>query len=134
MFYLLTKYADLLDEATFQGKLFNIGEYPGVVHSQQSSDIVHGEVYVLKNPEIVLEKLDDYEECSDQYPEPTEFMRKKTNVKLKSGQNMNVWIYVYNRSTSGLEQVESGDYLNFLKNTHECSLSIAILNHLYRFG
>jgi gamma-glutamylcyclotransferase (GGCT)/AIG2-like uncharacterized protein YtfP len=110
MYHLLARYAEFVDEATYQGKLYKIDYYPGVIPSNNHKDHVYGEVYKLLNPEIVLPRLDEYEECAPTFPEPTEYVRKKEKVTLKSGQIIWVWIYIYNRSTENFQRIASGDF------------------------
>jgi gamma-glutamylcyclotransferase (GGCT)/AIG2-like uncharacterized protein YtfP len=111
MFHLLARFADFVDCATYQGKLYIIEDYPGVIPSEYSLDIVHGEVYKLRNQNMVLPLLDKYEECGSDFPEPTEYIRKIQPVRLRKGEIISAWIYIYNRSTDMLNEVPSGDFL-----------------------
>lgn len=111
MYHLLARYAEVVDEAIYQGKLYKVDYYPGVVPSENPSDIVHGEVYRLNRPEVVLPRLDEYEECGPGFPEPTEFIRRKESLVLKKGNEVLAWIYIYNHPTDDLELIESGDLL-----------------------
>lgn len=108
----LDDHAEFVGEATFQGKLYMIEWYPGVVESSHPGDIVYGEVYKIKNEAIVLAKLDQYEGCSPNDPKPHEFERKEKNVRLKNGKEIAAWIYIYVFPVSGKEQIHSGDFVN----------------------
>jgi gamma-glutamylcyclotransferase (GGCT)/AIG2-like uncharacterized protein YtfP len=105
-------YADFKGLATFQGKLFTIDYYPGVIPSNDCNDVVQGEVYRLRRPEFVLSQLDHYEECGPSFNEPTEYVRKIHSVHLSNGDTISAWIYIYNWPTDKLERIESGDFLN----------------------
>lgn len=113
--------AEYLGEAYFQGRLFNVQAYPGLIESPLPEDRVLGEIYRLparKASEIdVLELLDDYEECSASFPEPHEYKRVQAFVTQVDGQTMLAWIYLYTRDVSNLQHIESGDYLAFLEKT-----------------
>ena len=85
--------------------------YPGAVPSHKRSDIVIGQVFRLKNPESLLTKLDEYEECSPKFQQPTEYIRQMRPVRLMGDKVVQAWIYIYNRPTGGLEQLGSGDFL-----------------------
>ncbi len=111
MIRLLTLYGECVGDAAFQGKLYKIGRYPGVVPSDDPSDLVRGEVYRLRAPGLVLLSLDQYEECGPDSPEPTEFVRRMEAVRLGSGETIRAWVYLYNRPTEGLERVPGGDFL-----------------------
>lgn len=113
MFHLLARHAVFVGDSTFQGKLFRVDYYPGVVASENPNDVVHGEVYKLIASDIVLARLDDYEECGPGYPEPHEYIRRKQNVTLNGeGSVIPAWIYLYNRPIAGLELIPSGDFYN----------------------
>ncbi len=116
MYHFLTQFADFVDEATFQGRLYLVDYYPGVVTSKNPHDIVRGEVYRLQEPGFVLSQLDKYEECGPGFPEPTEYIRCKENVVLQRGDKVEAWVYIYNRPTQGLHRIESGDFFRMQKN------------------
>ena len=58
MHRLLARHGDLIGDATYQGRLYRIGYYPGGVPSDDPVDVVRGEVYRLRNPNPVLRRLD----------------------------------------------------------------------------
>lgn len=113
MYRLLARYADFVAEGTFQGRLYKIDYYPGVVPSDDPNEQVHGEVYVVRQPEIVFPKLDQYEECGPGFPDPTEYVRRRETVRLQNGSACQAWVYVYNRPTNKLERIPSGDFLSY---------------------
>lgn len=112
MYHLLARFGDFVGDATFQGQLYLMDYYPGVVPSTRSEDKVFGEVYRLADPTSVLSRLDAYEECGTRFPQPTEYVRRMERVCLQSGESIEAWIYIYNRSTTGLQRIESGDFLS----------------------
>jgi gamma-glutamylcyclotransferase (GGCT)/AIG2-like uncharacterized protein YtfP len=111
MFRVLARYSELVGEATYQGQLFKVDYYPGAIPSDNPKNTVHGQVYRLHRPQRVLEILDRFEECGPQFPQPTEYVRKKQTVRLNNGDPIVAWVYVYNRPTAGLEPIESGDFV-----------------------
>ena len=58
LFSILDRFSDFVSEATYQGRLYRISHYPGVVPSDDPADRVQGEVYCLRNPFLVLSRLD----------------------------------------------------------------------------
>lgn len=112
MYHLLARNAKFVGDATYQGKLYMIDYYPGVVPSNNPHDAVHGEIYELTNPSNVLARLDTYEECGVGFAEPTEYIRRKDNIRLNDGRVISAWIYIFNRSTEKLQYIESGDFFN----------------------
>ncbi len=117
MFRLLANNGEFVDDATCKGKLYLVAStYPGMVESEDPCDIVHGEVYQLKSPDKLLSTFDDYEECGPNFRQPTEYIRRKMQVTLKSGKEVAAWVYIFNRKTEGLELIESGDFLQYHAN------------------
>jgi gamma-glutamylcyclotransferase (GGCT)/AIG2-like uncharacterized protein YtfP len=108
----LAHYANFVGNAVYQGKLYQIDYYPGVIPSDNVHDSVQGEVYKLTDVDTVLLKLDEYEECGHNFPSPTEYIRCEQYVTLKTGERIAAWIYLFNRPTTGLQYIESGDFYN----------------------
>lgn len=106
------KSAEFIGHAAYQGKLYNIGAYPGVVPSNQPSDRVQGEVYRLLMPTLTLQRLDRYEECGAGFPKPAEYVRKIQPVQLMNDEIISAWIYLYNRPVRGRQRLPSGDFMN----------------------
>lgn len=109
----LASYCDFFAEGRLNGKLFEVNGYPGAVESDNPSEIVVGELYLINSREELLSALDEYEECNDDFPQPHEYIRKKLPVYLMDGKVVSAWVYVYNRATDVLEQIEPGDYLQY---------------------
>lgn len=112
---LLKAHSNFVDHATFQGKLFEVKDYPGVIPSKNAEDIVHGEVFELAADAEIFSKLDKYEECGSDSPQPAEYRRERQKVRLPSGQLIFAWIYLYNRNTDQLKRIESGDFSDSCK-------------------
>lgn len=108
----LDDYAELVGRATFQGKLYKIEWYPGVVPSENEDDIVYGEVYKIINKEEVLSKLDHYEGCSPSDSKPHAFVRKEMPVVVNS-EEIIAWIYLFDLPVDDMIQIRSGDYLKY---------------------
>lgn len=108
---LLREAGELLGKATCQGRLYHIGEYPGMIVSPLRKDRVTGEVYRLKNPGRALARLDLYEGCRTGAGNTGEFVRRLHKVSLAGGTSVNAWVYVYNRPVARLRRIASGDYL-----------------------
>jgi gamma-glutamylcyclotransferase (GGCT)/AIG2-like uncharacterized protein YtfP len=111
MHRLLARHGELVGDATYQGRLYRVSYYPGVVPSDDRADVVHGEAYRLRNPHLVLPSLDRYEACGPGFRQPTLYVRLNQEIRLKDGQTLLAWIYVYNRPVNGLKRVPDGDFL-----------------------
>lgn len=108
----LDDYAEFINDATYQGKLYKIDWFPGVVPSDDEDDIVHGEVYKINDKEEVLSKLDRYEGCSPSDPKPRAFVRKEVQVK-SNGDDIIAWIYLFDLPVDDKVRIRSGDYLKY---------------------
>lgn len=98
-----------------QGKLYEINDYPGAVESENQEDKVYGELYRVINSNFVFSQLDEYEECTDKYPLPHEYIRKNLPIYLSNDVIVYAWVYIFNHNISNLTHIKSGDYLNYLK-------------------
>ncbi|EIJ43952.1 hypothetical protein BegalDRAFT_3127 [Beggiatoa alba B18LD] len=112
----ITRYAEFIDTAHFQGKLYEVNGYPCAIYSPLTSEHVFGELYCLHQAEELFLLLDDYEGCSQRFPTPTEYIRQKMPVFSTTGQGVLAWIYLYNWKIHGLQRIYSGNYLHF---THQ---------------
>ena len=110
MYHLLARCAVFVGEATYQGRLYRIDDYPGTVPSDDPTQQVKGEVYSLHEPAKLLSTLDQYEGCDPMATEPTEYVRVKQEVVLGTGQKLPAWVYLYNRPAEGLPVIASGDF------------------------
>ena len=107
----LAAHARFVAMALLQARLYQVSYYPGAVPSNNVANQVLGELYQLLQPEQLLPLLDNYEECGVVFPQPQEYSRELQQVMLENGSCVTAWVYVYNRDTSGLTQIHSGDFL-----------------------
>ncbi|TPQ39313.1 gamma-glutamylcyclotransferase [Bradyrhizobium guangdongense] len=108
---LLSAHADFVGDATCRGRLYLIKHYPGLLLSDASSDIVHGELFRLRTPDELLQEFDMYEACGEGFPEPTEYLRRLIDVTLADGSAGKAWTYIYNWPVADLPRIASGRFL-----------------------
>jgi gamma-glutamylcyclotransferase (GGCT)/AIG2-like uncharacterized protein YtfP len=111
MAQLLSRSADYLGTATCRGRLYLIKHYPGLVLSDDTGDIVFGELYRLRERDALLAEFDMYEACGEGFAEPTEYVRRMLDVTQKGGVAGEAWTYVYNWPVTGLPRIVSGKFL-----------------------
>jgi len=111
MFQLLARHADFVGAASYQGQLYKIDDYPGVVPSKNQTDLVQGEVYQLHDSKLILSQLDDYEECSAGFLQPTEYVRELCEVRLQNDEIIQAWFYRYNRPIDYFRLLPSGSFI-----------------------
>src|ERR1700759_4469676 len=107
---LLSANADFLGPATCRGRLYMVKHYPGLVLSDAAGEIVHGELYRLREGDTMLREFDMYEACGEGFPEPTQYLRKMLTVTL-AGTACEAWTYIYNWPVTKLARIESGRVL-----------------------
>jgi gamma-glutamylcyclotransferase (GGCT)/AIG2-like uncharacterized protein YtfP len=108
---LLARHCTYLANGSMQGSLYEVDGYPGAIASAEPGERVFGELYRIIDREFLLRELDAYEECTQDFPQPHEYVRKKVLVSRESGGPVLAWVYLYNRDVSHLAQIRSGDYL-----------------------
>jgi gamma-glutamylcyclotransferase (GGCT)/AIG2-like uncharacterized protein YtfP len=102
---LLETHAVLVGTGTFQGKLYDLGRYPGVVRSRGNTDRVIGEIYRFSEPQRAFQILDEYE--------GHRFKRERVTVIQENGKSITSWIYLYARSVTRRALIQSGDYVQY---------------------
>src|ERR1700761_9156786 len=108
---LLSANADFLGEASCRGKLYQVKHYPGLILSDDASDVVFGELYRLRAVEDLLREFDMYEACGEGFPEPTQYVRQILPVTLPDDASLAAWPYIYNWPVAALARIESGRFL-----------------------
>jgi gamma-glutamylcyclotransferase (GGCT)/AIG2-like uncharacterized protein YtfP len=107
---LLLKHCRYYGSASLHGLLYEVNGYPGAIASAESGSCVVGELYRIIKGEPLFTLLDDYEECSDGFAKPHEYVRKKLRVTTAAGDTVLAWVYIYNLPVTGLRKILSGDY------------------------
>jgi gamma-glutamylcyclotransferase (GGCT)/AIG2-like uncharacterized protein YtfP len=118
-FAILSQGARYLGPARAQGRMYDLGAYPGIVVSNHSEDHVLGELYSLDPAQAAKtwRALDEYEGCAESDPEPHEYDRKQIRVVGDDGREMNAWAYVLRNVPETAVLIPGGDYLAWRKNT-----------------
>ncbi len=115
----IARYFDLIGEATVQGKIFDMGEYPAAIPVSDGSVIV-GELYIIKNEREfawAICQLDDYEGVHVEAHESPLYRREITQVDMKDS-SVSAWIYWFNGDVTGKPLVASGDMVDYQKAKH----------------
>ena len=107
----LERHGDFVSRGRVPGVLYDLGPYPGAVKKSGTRAYVRGDVYRLRDGDRALQVLDRYEGFDEKKPRGAEFKRSRVVVDLGAGKKVRAWIYLYNRPTTGLPKIRSGDYL-----------------------
>ncbi|MDF1588113.1 MAG: gamma-glutamylcyclotransferase [Gammaproteobacteria bacterium] len=111
----LRQQCDFISTGQLQAQLFEVDGYPGAIISESANDKVIGDVY--RGQHSFLQQLDRYEECSDDFAPPHDYIRQLHSVILTNGDSVSAWVYIFNRDVSNLFHIQSGDYLAFLNSS-----------------
>lgn len=92
------------------GRLYDLGEYPGAVLEQDGGNKVFGKIYELPSDVEILKALDEYEEFFPRKRKQSLFIRKQTSVSRANKKPIKAWVYEYNRDVRFSPIIRSGDY------------------------
>jgi gamma-glutamylcyclotransferase (GGCT)/AIG2-like uncharacterized protein YtfP len=95
-------HAPLEAQVTIDGRLYDLGGYPGFVHGDGE---VIAEVYRVSD--AVLDELDTYEGVDVDDPGTGLYRREIMAVEELDEP---VWVYVFNGSVAGRRRIEGGDW------------------------
>lgn len=92
-----------MGKASMEGKLYDLGPYPGVVAAPGS--YVQGEVYEILDDTRLFAALDLYE--------GDEYRREIVKIETEEGETLRAWVYLYRGAVSERRRIVSGDYAAF---------------------
>jgi gamma-glutamylcyclotransferase (GGCT)/AIG2-like uncharacterized protein YtfP len=96
----LHRNARYLGPATTRGRLYDLGEYPGMRVSRRGHERVVGDVYRITSARI-FRVLDRYE---------ARFVRERCVVRLARGGRKIAWAYRYRHSVASAVRIANGDW------------------------
>lgn len=111
MSHWFSQFSEHYSRAFYNGKLFMIKGYPGVIPSDNPNDRVVGDLCRMVDPALSLRNLDYYEGCGNEFKQPTEYLRTETTITKEDGSSVSAWIYLYNLPVKSYLEIESGDFL-----------------------
>ena len=102
--------ARLLATGWVNGRLYDLGKYPGALESTRDADKVHGEIYLLPRAADAFRVLDSLEGFDPANSGGNLFERKETTVMLAGGRETRAWIYWLPRVRACGRRIASGNY------------------------
>ncbi|MEN0054737.1 MAG: gamma-glutamylcyclotransferase family protein [Mucilaginibacter sp.] len=106
----LQQHCTFLQTGKFRGRLYDMGEYPGAVFSDEGDQYVHGSIYQMDDTENILSFIDDYEGFGANQEQPNLFIRILKGIETPT-ETITCWVYIYNLSVEHLPHIKSGRYL-----------------------
>ena len=105
----LAQRARYLGPAKTQGVLYDLGDYPGLVPTDDEHAQVVGELYELHDPVKALPELDEYEGCGPNDKEPHEYIRQIADVVLEQAHRVEAWVYYYRGPRRAATRIRGGE-------------------------
>ena len=117
MAYVLESNCQLVGKGMFSGQMFDANDFPAAVYDENAESFVKGEIFSIQPEQFqrLVKILDRYEGFVEGKQEESLFMRSVVSVLSEDGHSVPCWTYLYNQSTSEMEMVSSGDWIQFLK-------------------
>lgn len=107
----LKKHCIFLSSGKIKGRLYDIGEYPGLLLDTDGY-FIHGSIYSIDSEEV-LHALDAYEGVGPDEEQPNLYLRMNCPVVTNNGES-DAWVYVYNLPIEGLPEIPLGNYLEYV--------------------
>jgi gamma-glutamylcyclotransferase (GGCT)/AIG2-like uncharacterized protein YtfP len=85
-----------LGPATVPGRVYDLGEYPGIHLNVPHPQPIPGILFTLPEDPAILAQLDAYEGYDPDLPAGSLFLRQLTVATLPDGAPLTCWIYTYN--------------------------------------
>ena len=97
------------EKASIKGRMYHLGGFPGVKLNEDGT--VHGEVHTYDNVQAVqavFNRIEGYSPKAD--PKHCLYLLKTVKAKLANGEEVDVQVYEFNRSTEGYKIMEDGTW------------------------
>ena len=93
----LEHYGEYICDGYIHGRLYEIDKYPGLVLSWNPNEKVYGEIFMLKNFETAIDKLDKYEDFFPNSDENSLYLRQVKEIFIERDSIKKAWVYIYNK-------------------------------------
>jgi gamma-glutamylcyclotransferase (GGCT)/AIG2-like uncharacterized protein YtfP len=113
----ISRYFTLVGSAKVKGSLYDLGDYPAALPSDNER-VIEGELYSVKNEDEfgwAIEQIDDYEGLNVEAGETPLYRRDIARATLADGSKMDAWVYWYNGPVGDKPVIESGDVLEYMR-------------------
>jgi gamma-glutamylcyclotransferase (GGCT)/AIG2-like uncharacterized protein YtfP len=107
---LLAPEAEYAGEASFAGRLASVGRFPAAVPARAPGERVRGELWAFAPAarERLLARLDEYEGCGPNDPEPHGYLRARVEVERADGSRVACWAYLHAGAGEGQDARPGG--------------------------
>jgi gamma-glutamylcyclotransferase (GGCT)/AIG2-like uncharacterized protein YtfP len=113
----VSQYFNLVDHAKTKGLLFDTGEFPAAIPTEDEL-FIQGELYEIKIADEfawAIAQLDDYEGINGSFDEPSMYRRAIAKIILPNGDETEAWVFWYTGSVEGKPRIISGDLVEYIQ-------------------
>lgn len=116
----ITRYFEFLGDATANGSMYDLGEYPAAVPDETGRKII-GELYKIKDQRqlsYAIAQLDGYEGLSPEEGENSDYKREVAPVQCNN-EAFSAWVYWFNNPVMDKPLIESGSVIEYLRSKNQ---------------
>lgn len=114
---IMSRFSRPLYRGYIHGRLYDLGQYPGVIESDKDTDRVFGMLVELSRASFVLPQLDKFEDYRQKQAEHSQYLRKQVEVySVDKNKTEMAWCYIYNQPVNEDQWIRSGDWLSWSNN------------------
>ena len=113
----ITRYFDFVAPAKTRG-ILSVQNNIVVGTPIDDEKFIHGELFKIKEQHhfsFAIGQLDEYEGVNPEPPQQPKYKRCMTQAITGDGNEISAWVYWYLGNVSGLQVIESGNVLDFVK-------------------
>lgn len=113
---IISRFTRVLYQGYVQGRLYDLGNYPGLLTSEQPGDHVFGRVVSLSRAAFNLPLLDRFEDYRPKDENNSQYLRRRIPITcLPLRREVEAWCYLYNRPVKPESLIPSGHWLEHHK-------------------
>lgn len=114
----VSRYFDFVGSARTRGRLSILHNIVVGTPVTEGDEFIQGELYKIRETDqfsFAIGQLDEYEGIHPEPPTQPLYRRATTDAVLEDGTTIEAWVYWFNGPVEGLQKIESGNVLDFLK-------------------
>lgn len=109
---IMSRFSRPLYRGYILGRLYDLGQYPGVIESAQENDRVFGQLVELSRAGFILPQLDKFEDYRPKDAGLGQYIRKRIKVYAQGKKTTSMaWCYIYNQPVNEDKWIRGGDWL-----------------------
>ena len=95
----------------YQGKLYQVAEYPGVIYDRHADWHVAGDIYEVNDAPNFFKEMDLYEMAKPTLEENHMYVRRKRPIKVEDRRIVECWVYEWDKEVEPSSLIASGNFI-----------------------